>query len=198
MIFEKYNKYIKYNLQMFNDDGDDGDDGKGAEPKLVTMAQEDFDAKFNKAFAKGSKKAIDDFKNSDEYKELLKLKDDNSTETEKIKERLKAFDAVQAELEKIKAENASLKNRSKLNDLSDADQLDYVMFEINKLIDDKTDFDDALKKFKESKPQYFKGEDDDKGNPNFKTSPTRKKTESKKTDAESYLDRRYKNSPYRK
>lgn len=202
MKFKEYRKFW-FDLQMFND-GDDNDDGAGdgaeKEPKMVSMTQADFDAKFNKAFAKGSKKSIDEFKGSDEYKELLKLKEANATDAEKTKERLAKFDESMKELEALRSENADLKNSSKISGLKDPKQKDYVLFEIKKLMDDKTDFDDALKKFQESDPQYWESEEDgdnDKGQP-FRSSAQKKRNNNQKSKAEEYLERRGRSSRYKR
>ena len=194
----------KYNLQMFNDGGDDaGNDGTDQEIKNVTMTQDDFDAKFNKAFAKGSKKAIDEYKKSEEFQELMKLKDASATDAEKTKERLAKFDEIEQRARALEQENTQLKNRSKVTDLKDPDQVDWVMFEVMKLVDDKTDFDDALESFKKSKPQHFNTDDDGDGEgesrgQNFRTSSQKRRTNNSKSNADAYLDKRYKSSRYRK
>ena len=79
--------------------------------------------------------------------------------------------------------------------------MDWILFEVSKLVDDKTDFDEALEKFQKEKPQYFSNDNDDgddDSNKNFRSSSQKKRTNNKKTDADSWLDKRYKNSPYRR
>jgi hypothetical protein len=44
------------------------------------------------------------------------------------------------------------------NGVKDEDDIDYVMFQVNKRVDDETKWEDALKAYKEEKPSYFGAE----------------------------------------
>ena len=117
-----------------------------------TYTKEDLDNSFNA----GVKKANSEWQKDEKYKEFLEWKKSNQNDSETIKE-------LQAEIEKIKEEKTSLNNEyeklmntQKVKD-SEAkpDFIRFITSEVMSKVDETTDFDTALKKFKNDNPQYF-------------------------------------------
>lgn len=117
-----------------------------------TYTKEDLDNSFNA----GVKKANSEWQKDEKYKEFLEWKKSSQNDTDKIAE-------LQAEIEKIKEEKTSLnkeyeqlKNTQKVKDSEvKPDFIRFVTSEVMSKVDESTDFDTALKKFKNENPQYF-------------------------------------------
>ncbi len=66
--------------------------------------------------------------------------------------------AIEKERDEARAELENLKNTNFLRDKGvRADDLDYVVFKVSKLVDDKTDFKKAAEKFLKENPRYAGG-----------------------------------------
>ena len=62
---------------------------------------------------------------------------------------------LQKDLDDARNENARLKNESYLREKGvKADDLDYVIFKVNQMVDDKTDFKKAAEKFIKENPRF--------------------------------------------
>ena len=128
------------------------EDPKKEETTEKTYTKEDLDNSFNA----GVKKANSEWQKDEKYKEFLEWKKTNQNNSETIKE-------LEAEIEKIKEEKTSisseyeqLKNTQKVKD-SEAkpDFIRFITSEVMSKVDETTDFDTALKNFKNENPQYF-------------------------------------------
>lgn len=65
------------------------------------------------------------------------------------------MDAITKERDTARKELQEMKNEKILTSKGvKADDLDYVMFKVNKLVDDKTDFTKAAEKFLKENPKY--------------------------------------------
>lgn len=141
------------------DEGDAGTDGEqtgqsgtggGANGYTYEQTEEIANARASKA----EKKAIEDFYkqhgvNSDEILDAIKdYKQKKAGGSPDIDALTRERDDALKELENMKHEKL----------LSDkgvrADDMDYVMFKVNKMIDDKTDFQQAAEKFLKENPRF--------------------------------------------
>ena len=85
-------------------------------------------------------------------KEIRALKADNENLNSTIEEKNKSLENLQ----KITDENKSLKAESKMRDTDVKKEFSkFVMSEVMSQVDDKTDFETALKNYKKDNPQYF-------------------------------------------
>lgn len=117
-----------------------------------TYTQQDIDNSFNA----GVKKAKTEWQKDEKYKEFLDWKKQNQTENDKINE------LTQNNNELANA-NADLSKQVKLLEAqiqvnnSDVKKefAKFVTSEVFELVNDTTDFETALKKFKKENPQYF-------------------------------------------
>ncbi len=118
---------------------------KVVEETTKTYTKEDIDNSFNA----GMKKAKAEFQKNSDYKSFLEWKKNNQNESDKLNE-------LETSNEKQTKEIEELKTLIKIKD-SDCkkEYQSYVSYEVNKLIDDTTDFDTALKNFKKENPQFF-------------------------------------------
>lgn len=128
------------------------EESKQEESTEKTYTKEDLDNSFNA----GVKKANSEWQKDEKYKEFLEWKKSSQNDTETIAE-------LQAEIERIKEEKTSLnkeyehlKNTQKVKD-SEAkpDFVRFITSEVMANVNESTDFDTALKKFKNENPQYF-------------------------------------------
>lgn len=117
-----------------------------------TYTKEDLDNSFNA----GVKKASSEWQKDEKYKEFLEWKKTNQNDSETIKE-------LQSQIEKINEEKAHitkdyeiLKNTQKVREMdAKPDFVRFITSEVMTKIDDTTDFETALKNFKNENPQYF-------------------------------------------
>ena len=117
-----------------------------------TYTQQDIDNSFNA----GVKKANSDWQKDEKYKEFLAWKKQNQTENDKINE------LTQSNTDLTNA-NAGLTKQIKLLEAqiqvnnSDVKKefAKFVTSEVFDLVNDTTDFETALKKYKKENPQYF-------------------------------------------
>lgn len=141
---------------------EDNKDVQATEEKVETSKQEETTEKtytkedLDNSFNAGVKKANSEWQKDEKYKEFLEWKKTNQNNSETIKE-------LEAEIEKIKEEKTSisneyeqLKNTQKVKD-SEAkpDFIRFITSEVMSKVDETTDFDTALKNFKNENPQYF-------------------------------------------
>lgn len=189
------------NLQFFADGGENGDQAPTNEPggqepaqnQTATGGQQQPEEKFfrqedvNNIVARETKKAqekilrelgIDDFENAKEgLRKFREWQESQKTEQEKQKELL---DSLSKEKESLTAENASLKAQlSALKQGVKGEDVDAVIAIAEKLVNDETSFDDAIKQVIEKYPQFTQQEKrpvDEK--PNFTTGQHQKQPQS--------------------
>lgn len=110
-----------------------------------TYTKDDLDNSFNA----GVKKAKSDWQKDEKYKEFLSWKKSNQSENEKLIELENINTAKEKEINELKS---LLKVKD--SDVKKEFQK-FVSSEVMNLVDEKTDFDTALKKYKNENPQYF-------------------------------------------
>jgi hypothetical protein len=110
-----------------------------------TYTKEDLDNSFNA----GVKKAHTDWQKDEKYKEFLAWKKSNQNDVEKLAELEKSNTAKDAEI-------SSLKSLLKVKDSDVKKEFQkFVSTEVMNMVNEETDFDTALKKYKAENPQYF-------------------------------------------
>lgn len=117
-----------------------------------TYTKEDLDNSFNA----GVKKASTEWQKDEKYKEFLEWKKTNQNDSEKIAELQAEIDKINEEKASLNKEYENLKNTEKVKD-SEArpDFVRFITSEVSSKVDETTDFDTALKEFKQNNPQYF-------------------------------------------
>jgi len=115
------------------------------EETTKSYTKEDLDNSFNA----GVKKAHTDWQKDEKYKEFLEWKKTNQSDKEKYNELITDYGQKVEELNQLKS---LLKVKD--SDVKKEFQK-FVSSEVMNLVDDKTDFDTALKNYKRDNPQYF-------------------------------------------
>jgi hypothetical protein len=110
-----------------------------------TYTKEDIDASFNA----GVKKANSDWQKDEKYKEFLEWKKNNQNDSEKLKELEASNDLLAKENALLKATNEVAKSDVK------PEFLKFVTSEVMSLVNETTNFEKALKDYKEKNSQYF-------------------------------------------
>ena len=110
-----------------------------------TYTKEDLDNSFNA----GVKKAHTDWQKDEKYKEFLTWKKNSQSESEKLTELEKSNASKDKEINELKS---LLKVKD--SDVKKEFQK-FVSTEVMALVNESTDFDTALKKYKNDNPQYF-------------------------------------------
>lgn len=110
-----------------------------------TYTQEDIDNSFNA----GVKKAKNELQKDKDYKEFLEWKKTSQSDSEKMNE-------LVTNNNNLVNENKMLKAQIKVDSSNVKKEFSrFVTSEVMNLVDDNTDFDKALDKFKKDNPQYF-------------------------------------------
>ena len=128
-----------------NKDTNEVEETKVEETTEKTYTKEDLDNSFNA----GVKKAKTDWQKDEKYKEFLSWKKSNQSENERLTELENNINVKDKEINQLKS---LLKVKD--SDVKKEFQK-FVSSEVMNLVDDKTDFDTALKKYKSENPQYF-------------------------------------------
>lgn len=115
------------------------------EETAKTYTKEDLDNSFNA----GVKKAHTDWQKDEKYKEFLEWKKTNQSDNERLTELENKNNAKDKEINELKS---LLKVKD--SDVKKEFQK-FVSNEVMSLVNETTDFDTALKKFKTDNPQYF-------------------------------------------
>ena len=115
------------------------------EETTKTYTKEDLDNSFNA----GVKKAHTDWQKDEKYKEFLEWKKTNQNDSEKLIELENSNTAKDKEINQ-------LKSLIKIKDSDVKKEFQkFVASEVMGLVNENTDFDSALKKYKNDNPQYF-------------------------------------------
>lgn len=115
------------------------------EETTKTYTKEDLDNSFNA----GVKKAHTDWQKDEKYKEFLAWKKSSQSESEKLTELENSNASKDKEINQLKS---LLKVKD--SDVKKEFQK-FVSSEVMSMVNENTDFDTALKKFKNDNPQYF-------------------------------------------
>lgn len=153
-------KNKRVNLHIFDEggtgsqgQGDNGGTG-GGQNTSATYTYEQLDEIANARVNKAERNALADFfrKQGMSEQEITAAINDYKANKEKNKPNL---DAVQKERDDALRELAQMKNEKILAGKGvKAEDMDYVMFKVEKLMDDKTDFTKAAEKFLKENPKY--------------------------------------------
>lgn len=115
------------------------------EETTKTYTKEDLDNSFNA----GVKKAHTDWQKDEKYKEFLEWKKTNQNDSEKLIELENSNTAKDKEINQ-------LKSLIKIKDSDVKKEFQkFVASEVMSLVNENTDFDSTLKKYKNDNPQYF-------------------------------------------
>ena len=115
------------------------------EETTKTYTKEDLDNSFNA----GVKKASSEWQKDEKYKEFLEWKKSNQNDSEKLVELENSNTAKDKEINQ-------LKSLIKIKDSDVKKEFQkFVASEVMSLVNESTDFDNALKKYKNDNPQYF-------------------------------------------
>jgi hypothetical protein len=125
---------------------------KKEETTEKTYTKEDLDNSFNA----GVKKASSEWQKDEKYKEFLEWKKTNQNDSETIKELQSQIEKINEEKATITKDYETLKNTQKVREMdARPDFVRFITSEVMTKVDDTTDFDTALKNFKDENPQYF-------------------------------------------
>ena len=128
-----------------NKDTENVEETKVEETTEKTYTKEDLDNSFNA----GVKKAHTDWQKDEKYKEFLAWKKNSQNDSEKLIELETSNKTKDKEINELRS---LLKVKD--SDVKKEFQK-FVSSEVMNLVNDTTDFDTALKKFKNENPQYF-------------------------------------------
>lgn len=157
------NKFM--NLHIFEEGGNGGDgntggqsgnsgNGNGSQSGSAGYTFEQAEEIANNRAEKASRAALASF-----YRQQGLSEEQITTAIADFKAKQKAqqpdVNALTEERDQARRELQELKNEKILTGKGvKADDLDYVMFKVNKLVDDKTDFTKAAEKFLKENPKY--------------------------------------------
>ena len=110
-----------------------------------TFTQKEFDEALQRAIARKTK----NLPSADELKSFNEWKKNSQNDSEKLIELQTNYDNLKKENSLLKATNEVAKSNVK------QEFLKFVTSEVMSLVDDTTDFADALEKYKKDSPQYF-------------------------------------------
>ena len=164
----------KLMLQLFADDNNDqnnnGDDNQNKESDNQEQSQEEekkftqseLDEKINKRLARQEKKKKKEFKESDEYKAFVDYQESKKTDDQKIQDQLNKMADIEKQNSDYKAQLENYKNRDILRSKNVKEEfVDYINFEVSKLVNEENDFNTALEKYLEDNDQYLNSETTD-------------------------------------
>ncbi|MDO4272702.1 MAG: hypothetical protein Q4D16_03460 [Eubacteriales bacterium] len=151
------------NLRLFDDGGAGGDGGttggsagtgNSGQKANAGYTYEQLEEVANARAQRAERTALADFfrKQGMSEADITSAIADYKTNKEKNKPNLSE---IEQERDTYKSEAEQLKNEKVLSAKGvKADDLDYVMFKVSKLVDDKTDFNKAAEKFLKENPRY--------------------------------------------
>ncbi len=117
-----------------------------------TYTKEDID----NSFSAGMKKAIKEWQKDEKYQEFVNWKKQNQTENDKINELTQNNTTLANEKAGLENQIKLLKAQIQVNNSDVKKEFSkFVTSEVLEMVDDTTDFETALKKYKKDNPQYF-------------------------------------------
>lgn len=183
---EKKEKMFDFNLQLFADDGaadQDADNNNPGDQGQADTAADKAEGKIfkqedvNNIVARESKKAtekllkelgIEDFENAKEGMTKFKeWQETQKTESEKQQERL---ETLESDKETLTSENVSLKSQiSAMKQGVKAESVEDVVALAERLVNDETTIDEAIKQVVEKYPHFAAQEEKDPNSPQIVT-----------------------------
>jgi len=126
--------------------------GEVVETTEKTYTQQDIDNSFNA----GVKKAKTEWQKDEKYKEFLEWKKQSQSNDDKIDELTQNNTTLTNEKAGLERQIAMLEAQIQVNN-SDVKKefAKFVTSEVLEMVNDTTDFETALKKYKKDNPQYF-------------------------------------------
>jgi len=122
------------------------------EPTEKTYTKQDIDNSFNA----GMKKASKEWQNDEKYKEFMAWKKTNQTENDKINELTQNNTTLANEKAGLENQIKLLQAQIQVNNSDVKKEFSkFVTSEVLEMVNDTTDFETALKKYKKDNPQYF-------------------------------------------
>ena len=152
----KRNKSLTYGYKEGENVMEDNKDTKVEEVEKEntekTYTQQDIDNSFNA----GVKKAKTEWQKDEKYKEFLEWKKQSQTENDKINELTQSNTDLTNQNTNLSKQIALLQAQIQVNN-SDVKKefAKFVTSEVFEMVNDTTDFETALKKYKKDNPQYF-------------------------------------------
>ena len=117
-----------------------------------TYTEQDIQNSFNA----GVKKASSEWQKDEKYKEFLDWKKSNQNDSEKITELQNQINTLTQDNSKKDEEIFSLKSYNAVSNTDVKKEFcEFVTDKVMKLVNETTNFDTALKKYKSENPQYF-------------------------------------------
>lgn len=117
-----------------------------------TYTKQDIDNSFNA----GMKKASKEWQNDEKYKEFMAWKKSNQTENDKINELTQNNTTLANEKVGLENQIKLLQAQIQVNNSDVKKEFSkFVTSEVLEMVNDTTDFETALKKYKKDNPQYF-------------------------------------------
>lgn len=117
-----------------------------------TYTEQDIQNSFNA----GVKKASTEWQKDEKYKEFLDWKKSNQNDSEKITELQNQINTLTQDNSKKDEEIFSLKSYNAVSNTDVKKEFcEFVTDKVMKLVNETTNFDTALKKYKSENPQYF-------------------------------------------
>lgn len=132
-------------METENKDVQVTEETKVEETTQKTYTQEDINNSFNAGMSKAKK----EFEKSEDYKSFQEWKKSNQNDSEKINELTSLNEQLTKENNLLKATNQVAKSDVK------PEFLKFVTSEVMSMVNETTDFETALKNYKQSSPQFF-------------------------------------------
>ena len=129
------------------------DDGElEEEVPQKTYTEQDIQNSFNA----GVRKASSEWQKDEKYREFLEWKQSNQDDTDRINELLENNGDLESENEFLWQEIDQLNAQIAVNNSDDKKEFTrFITSEVLNMVDENTDFEQALKLFKRNNPQYF-------------------------------------------
>ena len=117
-----------------------------------TYTKEDIDNSFNACMKKASK----EWQKDEKYQEFMNWKKSNQTENDKINELTQNNTTLANEKAGLESQIKLLQAQIQVSNSDVKKEFSkFVTSEVLEMVDDTTDFETALKKYKKDNPQYF-------------------------------------------
>ena len=121
-----------------------------------SFSQADVDKIVKERLLRESKKLEKNFKDSDDYKKYLEYQENLKTDEQKNVERLNQLTDLENNNKSLQAELDSYKNKEILvKDGVDPNFAEFVNFEINKLVNEETDYNAAKEQYLKDNDKYL-------------------------------------------
>ena len=151
---------IKNTETTVTEEANNGDVNHVEQKTEKTFSQSELDEIVKSRLSRAESKFKKDFQNSEEFKAYARWKDEKKTEEERVQETLENYSALKNDYDKLASELNSYRNKDVLRGKEiEAKYVDFVNFEVEKMVNEETDYNAALEKYLEANPQYTKDKD---------------------------------------